>query len=188
MAAIEDREIIALYNARDEGAIIRTQERYGSFCYRIARNILSIHEDAEECVSDTYQVVWNRIPPERPLSLRAFLGRITRNLSISRYRANHAQKRYNGMEILLSELNDCVPDATGVEDIADGNRLSELISDWLESLPREDCNLFVRRYWYGESVKALAKEWKCNANQLTQKLFRMRQKLKQWLEKEGVAV
>ena len=87
MAAIEDREIIALYNARDEGAIIRKQERYGSFCYRIARNILSIHEDAEECVSDTYQVVWNRIPPERPLSLRAFLGRITRNLSISRYRA-----------------------------------------------------------------------------------------------------
>lgn len=106
---MEDREIVALYHARDEGAISETAAKYGAFCLRIALNLLGIREDADECVNDTWLAAWRRMPPELPASLRAFLGRITRNLSISRYRQTRARKRYAGMEALLSELDDCVP-------------------------------------------------------------------------------
>ena len=109
---MEDQQIVALYHQRSEGAIWETDRKYGPFCRRIAMNILTIREDAEECVNDTYHAAWNRMPPELPASLRAFLGRITRNLSISRFRAN---------------------------------RLSQLISRWLDTLAEEDCALFVRR-------------------------------------------
>ena len=103
---MEDREIVALYWQRQEQAIAESRQKYGRFCHRIARNILSIPEDAEECVSDTWMKAWDTMPPQRPDSLRAYLGCLVRNLSISRYRANRAQKRYDSMEILLSELGE----------------------------------------------------------------------------------
>ena len=115
---MDDKQIIELYFKRDECAIRETQSKYGAFCNRIAMNILSIREDAEECVNDTYYSVWKQIPPTVPESFRAFLGRITRNLSISRFRSMRAKKRYSGMEVMLSELNDCVPSA---ETVACGN-------------------------------------------------------------------
>lgn len=106
---MEDAAIVALYWNRDEAAIAETQRKYGSYCQAIAQNILSSREDAEECVSDAWNAAWNAMPPQRPGSLSAFLGRIVRNLSISRWRRDRAQKRYAGLEVLLSELEDCLP-------------------------------------------------------------------------------
>ena len=185
---MEDQQIIALYHRRSEEAIAQTDRKYGPLCRRIAMNILSLREDAEECVNDTYHAAWMRMPPEFPASLRAFLGRITRNISISRYRANRAQKRYQGMELMLSELDECIPAPKGVEEIADANRLSELISRWLDTLTEADCALFLRRYWHGDAVGTLAKEWRCTPNQMAQRMRKLRLGLKSYLEKEGVTI
>lgn len=185
---MEDQQIIDLYNARCEQAISETDRKYGSFCRQLALSILTIREDAEECVSDTYFTVWNKIPPELPRSLRAFLGRITRNLCISRYRANHAQKRYSGMDLLLSELNDCVPAPKTTEELADSRRLGELISQWLDTLSAEDRVLFVRRYWYGDALRDLALEAGCGTNQLAHRMLRLRSRLRAALEAEGVGI
>ena len=106
---MDDAAIIELYWARDEDAIVQTQQKYGPYCRTIAKNILGVPEDAEECVSDTWHRAWNAMPPQRPDSLGAFLGRIVRNLSISRWRRERAQKRYAGLEEQLSELEDCPP-------------------------------------------------------------------------------
>jgi len=185
---MEDREIIELYHRRDESAIAETARKYGARCQRIAMNLLGVREDAEECVNDSYHSAWNRMPPERPLSLYAFLGRITRNLAISRFRAGRAQKRYSGMEVLLSELDDCIPSPGDVERAMDRRILSGLISLWLDSLPDRDCALFVRRYWYGDAVHVLAEEYGCSPGQMAQRMLKLRRSLKEHLEKEGVSV
>ena len=185
---MDDQQIIALYHNRDEAAIRESGRKYGPFCRRIALNILDIPEDAEECVSDTWHAAWRQMPPEWPRSLRAYLGRITRNLAVSRFRAARAQKRYNGLEILLSELDECVPSAIGVERTVEAQELGEIISSWLESLPEEDRILFIRRYWCGDAVKVLAAEKKCTENQMAQRMYWMRGRLKTYLESKGVTL
>ncbi len=185
---MDDPRIIELYFQRDERAIAETDVKYGPYCRSIARNILSVREDAEECVNDTWHAAWNRMPPDRPQCLSAFLGRITRNLSISRFRSNRARKRYNGVEVLLSELDECVPDGRDVEQMADEHTLSGLISGWLDGLSDDDCALFVRRYWHGDAVKDLARHWGCTANQMAQRMLRLRRELRGFLESEGVGV
>lgn len=185
---MEDELIIEMYFKRDELAITETDRKYGAFCHRVAMNILSIREDAEECVNDTYHAAWRQIPPTFPDSLRAFLGRITRNLSVSRFRANRAEKRYTGMEQMLSELNDCVPSSDNVKQAIETEQLSGIISGWLDSLPADDCALFVRRYWHGDAVKTLAKECGVTQNQMAQRMLRLRKSLREALEAEGVAL
>lgn len=185
---MDDPQIIALYFQRNETAIRETDRKYGPFCRRMAENILTLREDAEECVNDTYHTAWNTIPPEEPRSLRAFLGRIVRNLSISRWRAGRAQKRYGGMEVLLSELDDCVPAGNLVEESLDRQALAGSIGAWLDGLPEEDRRLFVRRYWYGDAANALAEEIGCTANQMAQRMLRLRKSLKSALEAEGVDI
>lgn len=183
---MEDQQIITLYQSRDETAITETDRKYGPFCRRVAENILTVREDAEECVSDTYHAAWNTIPPQEPRSLRAFLGRIVRNLSLDRWRAGRAKKRYHGVEVLLSELEDCVPGGETAEEALDRRALGELISRWLEGLPEEDRCLFLRRYWYGDAVKTLAEEIGCTENQMAQRMLRLRKALRRALEAEGV--
>lgn len=185
---MEDREIIALYHRRDERAIDETDNKYGRMCRRVAMNILSIPEDAEECVNDTYHAAWRRMPPDVPASLGAFLGRIARNIAIDRFRADRAKKRYSGMEILLSELEDCIPSGESTEQTVEGKYLSARLNDWLDSLPREDRILFIRRYWYGDGVKELAAVQRCRPEQMAQRMFRLRKKLKAFLEAEGVSL
>lgn len=185
---MEDRVIVGLYWKRDESAIVESQRKYGRFCHRIAENILSLREDAEECVSDTWVRAWNTMPPQRPDSLRAFLGRIVRNLSISRYRADHAQKRYAGLQLLLSELGECVPAADTVEQSVDAAELSRCLSEWLRGLPVPERNLFLRRYWNGETVRALA-AWSGRSPSAVQRLLqRLRMQLRAHLEREGISV
>lgn len=183
---MEDQQIIALYHGRDESAIAETDRKYGFFCRTIAMNILSVREDAEECVNDTWHAAWTKMPPELPRSLKAFLGRITRNLSISRFRASHAQKRYNGLELMLSELEECVPSSASVEKVVEQKELGGFISDWLETLPEDDRILFIRRYWYGDAAKMLAAERKCSENQIVQRMRWLRGRLKTYLETRGV--
>ena len=185
---MDDKEIVALYHRRSEQAITETDGKYGPYCRSIAWNLLGVQEDAEECVNDTWYAAWTRMPPELPQCLRAFLGRITRNLSISRFRSNRAQKRYSGMEVLLSELDDCVPAPRDVEQVIDQKRLSALISGWLDGLAEDDRVLFVRRYWHGDAVKDLAKDRGCTANQMAQRMLRLRRSLKAFLESEGVCL
>ena len=184
---MDDKQIIELYFERNEQAIKETETKYGTFCHRIAMNILGIHEDAEECVNDTYYSVWKQIPPTVPEVFKVYLGRITRNLSISRFRAMRAKKRYSSMEIMLSELNECVPSSSNVEQTIEMMQLSDYISEWLDSLPEEDCALFVRRYWFGDEVQELAKKCGMSAAQMAQRMLRLRKSLKASLEQKGVA-
>ena len=184
---MDDMDIIALFEQRKEQAVTETEQKYGGYCRSIAGNLLGF-EDAEECVSDTWLTAWNRIPPAKPLSLRAFLGKITRTLSISRFRSLHAQKRGSGLTLLLSELDECLPDPKGVEEAAETRELSRLLSAWLRSLRQEDRVLFLRRYWYGVPVRQLAGEAGCTENQMAQRMRKLREKLRHLLEQEGIAI
>lgn len=185
---MEDSAIIELYWARDEAAITHTDQKFGPFCRRLAFNILSDREDSEECVNDTWHRAWDTMPPQRPNSLRAYLGRIVRNLSVSRLRQRTAQKRGGGLEIMLSELEDCLPSSVGVEQTLEARELSEQINRWLRSLPQDDRVMFIRRYWYGDAVNELAREWDLLPNQLAKRMLRLRLSLKTHLEREGVRV
>lgn len=183
---MEDLQIIKLYWLRDEAAIIETNTKYGRLLHTIANNILSDYEDSEECVSDTYCNAWNAIPPQKPNSLASYLGRIVRNLSINRWHEHRAQKRYNGADVLLSELSECVPSINNVEKEIESNELSEVISDWLFTLSQDDRVLFLRRYWFGDSVNKLADECGTTPNKLAGRMYRLRQSLKKALEKEDI--
>ena len=185
---MEDQRIIQLFWERDQGAIAALARKYGRYCRTIAENILRSREDAEECVNDVYLRVWNAVPPQRPQALPAFLGRIVRNLSISRWRRERAQKRYAGLENLLSGLEECLPDPKGVEETVEGRELTCRIEVWLESLPRDDRVVFLRRYWYGQEVQVLAKDWGVTPNQMAKRLQRLRKSLKHNLEQEGFTV
>ena len=185
---MEDGQIIELYNRRDEQALVLTREKYGQYLSSIAVNLLGDPQDAEECVSDALLAVWDRIPPEKPASLKLFAGRIVRNLSVSRYRREHAKKRFSELTVLLSELDECVPGAESPEKAAENTLLSEIISRWLRSLDPKDRALFIRRYWHGESIKSLAAECGTSPEKLTQRMLRLRRKLKAFLEKEGFEI
>lgn len=185
---MEDVQIVDLYWLRDERAIRETDIKYGGFCHKIAMNILHSFQDSEECVSDAYGRCWDTMPPQRPMSLRAYLGTILRNLSISRYRSSRAQKRFGGAEVLLSELNDCVPAPENVQRTLEAAELGDFIGRWLRGLEAEDRALFVRRYWNGDGVKELAGELGVRPNALTKRLLRLRESLRRSLEKEGIGV
>ena len=185
---MDDNKIIALYWQRNQAAISESQNKYGGFCSRIAFHILGDPMDTEECVWDTWQKSWETIPPVHPDSLSAFFGRIVRNLSLSRYRKNKAQKRFAPMDQLLSELEDCIPAPRDTEHMAEAAELAALINRWLETLDQQERILFVRRYWYGEPLSALAKSRGMTPNALSQKMFRLRQRLKTALEKAGYSI
>lgn len=182
---MEDSQIIELYWRRDEAAIAETRQKYGAFCYGIAKNILSVHEDAEECVNDTWHRAWDAIPPQRPVKLRAWLGKVVRNLALHRWEKNRAQKRDAGMTQLLGELEECIPSPQSVERQIEEAELAEYISAWLRTLDREDRVLFVRRYWNGTPLQELAREWSLSPARLAQRMFRLRGRLRTTLEKEG---
>lgn len=185
---MEDREIIGLYFKRNEKAITETAAKYGTFCHNIALNILSVNEDAEECVNDTYLQTWNSIPPQKPDKLGAWLGRVVRNTAYNLWKKNHRQKRYTGMEEILNELEDCIPSPDTVEHKIEEQELTKVINAWLASLPKNDRILFVRRYWHGEAVYKLSQENGMSPSNMAKKMFRLRQNLKSRLEKEGLSL
>ena len=162
------------------------QRQYGGYCYQIAFRILALREDAEECVGDTWLRAWEAMPPSRPGRLDTFLGKITRNLSLDRWRALRAQKRWQGQaELALTELGDCLPASGGVEQEVEAAALAESLNRFLESLPQEKRVLFVRRYWYLCSVEELAAWSGRRRGTVSAALFRLRQDLREHLEREG---
>ena len=185
---MEDTEIIDLYWQRDQRAIDETHGKYGGFLAGIAWNILRSHSDAEECVNDTWHRAWNTMPPQRPNSLRAYLCRIVRNLSIDRWRQRYSAKRGGGMEALVLELEECVPAVPSAEEQWEAQEVARAVERWLQALDEEERDLFLRRYWCGEAVKELAAGLGCSSNGLAQRLRRLRQSLRQALEKEGVVL
>ena len=186
---MEDKQIIELFWARAEQAITATDEKYGKYCYYIAYNILHSNEDSEECVNDTYLKAWESIPPHRPERLAAFLGKITRNLYINKYKYLTAGKRGEGQyEMALEELNECIPSAVSVEQIMEDRELSEVFNRFLEMLPVEKRKVFMRRYWYFSPVKEIAAEYGMSESKVKMSLLRTRSAFRQYLEKEGVAL
>ena len=183
---MEDTQIIALFWSRNETAIQAATKKYGRLLHSIAYHILADHEDSEECVNDACFTAWQTIPPQNPVSLTAYLGRLVRNRSINRWQEKHAQKRYAGTEILLSELGECVPSTETVEQETDAHDLSVFISEWLIQQSKDDRVLFLRRYWFGDSVKSLALQCGTAANKLAARLYRLRQNLKNAMENEGI--
>ena len=185
---MEDSQIIGLYFKRDEAAISETAAKYGGFCRGIAMNILSINADADECVNDTYLRAWNSMPPHKPDKLGAWLGKVVRNIAFDLWKKNHRKKRYSGMEELLNELEDCIPAHVTVESEIEEQELTEVINTWLTSLPQSDRILFMRRYWNGETVAALAQENGKSPANIAKRMYRLRQNLKSKLETEGYSL
>ena len=184
---MEDSQIIALFWQRNEDAIGATDEKYGPYCLSIARNILDIPEDARETVNDTYLGAWNAMPPHKPESLPAFLGKLTRRIAINRYHANRAAKRGGGETALaLEELSQCIPAPAGVEDTLAEKELAQLLNRFVRSLPETQRQVFLLRYWYLEPVKVTAKRFGFSESKVKSMLQRTRNKLKRELEKEGI--
>jgi RNA polymerase sigma-70 factor (ECF subfamily) len=183
---MEDREIVQLYWERNERAITETSCKYEHYCTTIAVNILNNHEDAEECVNSTYLSAWNTMPPHKPTMLSTFLGKIVRNLSFNRYKQCHALKR-GGYEIklILDELSEIVSDEENVEDNVIRDELLKTINTFLESLSAEKKNIFIRRYWYSDSIAAIAKNYGRSENSVSVELSRIRKKLSNYLKKRG---
>ena len=182
---ITDDDIIALLFARCEDGLEQVAKRYGRDCHRVARNVLGSEQDAEECVNDTYMKVWESIPPARPTSLRSFVLTVTRNIAIDKLRVNRAGRRMPAdICIPLSELEEHL-EGIAVSDERMTEDLRRIINEFLDSLSKKDAALFVRRYWYLDSVRRLSEISGYSENNVYQRLFVMRKKLRDRLIKEG---
>jgi len=186
---MDDKQIVDLYWKRSESAIDETASKYGSYCHHIALNILHNEEYSKECVNDTYLRAWNSMPPNRPNLLSSFLGKITRNLAFDKYKKNLAKKRGSGqIDLVLSELENCVPSVETIDKAIDEYILSETINRFLSSMPIESRKVFMRRYWYVSSIKEISDEYDMSISKVKMILFRSRNELKLFLEREGIAL
>lgn len=185
---MDDREIVDLFWERSESAIAEAKDKYGRLCRAIAANITGSEQDAEECVSDACFRLWNTIPPQKPVSLKAYMLRIARFAAIDKYRYNRSRTPDGGYEAIVSELEDCVPSGDSVYSEAEKDLCAKAIDRFLESLDAEARKLFVRRYFQFESIRQLASEFGLKETAVKMRLLRTRGKLKDFLEKEGITV
>lgn len=184
---MDDSRIVDLYWQRSEQAIAETQKKYGTYCYRIAYNILTSKEDAEESVSDTYMTAWNTIPPRRPSVLATFLGKITRHISIDRWRTRSAYKRGGGQLVLvLEELEECIASNENVEQTYAKKELLAAYTRFIEKLPVTERRVFLCRYWYLDSIGDIALKYGFSESKVKSMLHRTRQKLNRCLVEEGL--
>ncbi len=179
---MQDEMIISMYEARDERAIEMTAAEYGRLCQSIAEGILLCREDAEECVSGAYMKLWNAIPPAKPKSLSAYLGRIVRNLALNFLEKRQAEKRGGEVLPLLDELAECLPAAES------GEEIGLLLDRFFSSLTTENRRLFLRRYWYCDSIGVLSRRFALSESAVKVRLHRMREALRRELEKEGISL
>lgn len=185
---MEDERIIALYWARDEDAIAETAAKYGRLLFRIADNLLASREDSEECVNDTYLGLWNAIPEERPSPFSVFASRIARNLALKKYAYLSAEKRNPEAVCSFEELGDCVCGRESVENEAENRRVEGLIDAFLRQTEEEKRNIFLRRYWYFDSVDAICRRTGYSRSKIKSMLFHTRRRLRDYLESEGVTL
>ena len=182
---MDDEVIVELYFQRNEDAIAETKRKYDGYCNSIAYNILASFEDTQECVSDVYLKTWNAIPPTRPLSLKGFLGRITHNLALDRYRQRKS-KKCSVFADIMEEFDIPVLDEPG--DVLERKELASTISAFIRTLPPVKQKIFLLRYWYYEPIKTISLETGLKEDRIKTDLYRMRKKLKDYLEQEGYAL
>lgn len=185
---MEDEKIIRLFLSRSEQAIAELSCKYGGTCRKIAFNILNNLEDAEECVNDTYLATWNSIPPNTPNPLVTYVCKITRNLSLKKYRYNTARKRNSFYDISLTELENCIPSNDSNLKPCEEENLTIIIEDFLDSLDKKSRIMFVKRYWFAESVKSIAEEFGTTENYVAVRMLRIREKMKIYLERKGIVL
>lgn len=184
---MDDSRIIDLFFDRDEKALEYTAEKYDSYCYAVARAILDNDEDAKECVNDTLLAAWESIPPNRPEKLSSYLGRITKNLSVSKLRNINAKKRGADMiRVCLDELSEVVPSTDDPVKLLENEELTTAIERGLKTLSKTNRRIFISRYYYLESIGEIAARFGMNQNQVKLRLLRSREKLKKHLRKEGL--
>ena len=182
---MEDNEIVLLFEKRDERALAVSEKKYGKYCKAIAANILSSAQDVEECVNDTLLAAWNSIPPQKPNSLKAYLGTICRRLALNRYQTQKRGKRGNfTIAEAYEELEECIP-GENVEDLVELARLRAALRDFIRTLPEEQAIMFMQKYWYIRSAKEIATDLKTTEGAVKVSLHRIRAKLKEYLKKEG---
>ncbi len=182
---MEDYLIVDLYWARNENAISQTEIKYGRSLKCASFELLKSNEDAEECVNDTYLAAWNRMPTERPMYLGAFLTRIVRNISITRFRSTHREKR-GGSPELIEELTECIPDGEGLDHEIENRRLADAIRAFVASLDPEKRAIFVRRYFWSQEIAQIAEQTRISESKVKTTLFRLRNTLRERLMKEGL--
>ena len=183
---MDDSKIIKLFFDRDESALLQTSAKYGAYCSSIAFNVLGNSEDAGECMNDTLLRAWNSIPPQEPASLKAYLGRIARNLALDRYDKMKAEKRGGGQyELALDELSECIADTDASLEVSE---LPQLIDAFLAEQDAEKRKIFVKRYFYMDPVKKIAKDMSMSESNVKTTLFRLRNSLKELLLKEGIEI
>lgn len=183
---MNDAQIVELYWQRSERALSETAQHYGAYCTKISMSILADPQESEENVNDTYLQAWNSIPPNRPDMLRPFLGRIARNLALNRYKAARAQKRGAGeFELSLEELGDCLGAGRPAEELSDAAALGQSINAFLHRESGEARRMFIRRYFYSESVGEIAERFAVSESKVKSCLLRTRNRLRLHLEKEG---
>ena len=183
---MNDKEIIDLYFARSDAAVAETMGKYGRMLRSIAYSILRNAADSEECENDTYFAAWNQIPPQRPKLLSAFLGRIVRNLAINRYRYYTADKRNRAFEVALDELGELLPGGEAVDANCNAAVVTACIAKYLSGKSRAKRIVFVRRYWYCDSVHRIAEDCGFSESKVKSMLMRMRRELKAELERSGI--
>lgn len=182
---MEDTEIITLYFERRETAILETENKYGVYLNAVAYHILRSFDDTEEVIDDTYMAAWNTMPPTKPENLKHFLSRITRNLSFDRLDYKNAKKR----RALFVELDECIPDRQNdMESIWEAREIGRVINDFLKTLDRKTCAVFLARYYYAYSIKELAEQYALSDRQVKYLLSKTRNKLRSYFEKEGVVL
>ena len=186
---MEDKDIIALYLERNEEAIAKTEKKYGRYCYSIAYNILYNAEDAKECVNDALMNAWNSIPPHVPSVLSAFLGKLTRYVSLKKWRYARTQKRGGGeIAIAYEELSECIPGGKLVEEELQEKELAEIIDGFLDELPITERRIFICRYWFFDDIAAISRQFGFSVNKVKSMLYRTRKKLLSRLNEEGVYI
>lgn len=184
---MEDQQIVELFWRRDEKAIAETAKKYGSYCFSIAVRILHNAEDAEESVNDTYNGAWNTMPPHRPAILSTFLGKIARRTALKHYRQNNTEKRGGGeLTITLEELGECISSGRQLDEELEVKELAAVIDRFLSKLPITERRVFLRRYWYLDSVTEIATRFGFSQSKVKMILKRTRDKLMQQLKKEDV--
>lgn len=186
---MDDNKIIELYEQRDEGALRETEDKYGGYCFSVAKNILINDQDCEECVNDTYLRIWNSIPPQKPKSLKLFAAKIVRNLALDRYRSQNRQKRGgDNICMALDEAAELVADTVDIDTESSEREFAELLGRFLRSLPKRECNVFIRRYFYFESMGDIAAKYALRESHIRVILSGTRKKLRNFLRKEGYII
>ena len=188
MTYLDDNRIIDLFFARSEQAISELDKTHGATVRKTAANILYSRQDVEETVDDTYMGCWTSIPPARPAPLVSFVCRIARNIAVSRVRCETAAKRNSGFDLVLDEIEEFVPSGMDVESELEAKELVTAVNRFLASLDYDDRYVFIRRYWFADSVKDIAASMGCRENVVSVRLTRLRKKLRNILEKEGVII